>query len=332
MKTVLAIIVLCVVALSVTASQVYAERSTVEVPFDYTGHGCTFDQDSVVYTCRWEGSSETVTKQSLNDAGIVPEKQRAEESKEAHEEAIATKVEKEITPLQREIIKLQEKQADGKISSADLILLDLLVQLKDECQLGVEHGKLIQQYAKFEIPMNDPRTQFKAIDYGKNLMLGNIIKKIEECRGWDAYRVDVLGQRYLDIIEVGIDNQKYHQQMATDNGAYPTQQLTEQSFRDSLTQAEEYICKASFYDVQFKKERGCFNVPVEKYPAIVDNSLKNNPSMRAYTEYRSAGTVDLDTLKKSEVAKAHQQSLESFAIQHGIDVADLKNLVQGDKP
>ena len=46
----------------------------------------------------------------------------------------------------------------------------------------------------------------------------------------------------------------------------------------------------------------------------------------------TGGDVDLESLKKNEVTKLKQESLESFAQQHGIDVSDLKNLVQGDKP
>ncbi len=329
MKTVLAIIALCTVALSLAVAPVYAERSTIEVPFAFHGNSCTFDELNVIYTCVWEGSSETVTSQGRSEAGVIPQEQLAEESKKAHEEAKAKQeAEEKPNPTERLIASLKEQIADESISSADLILYELLVDLKDSCELGIEHGALIQRYNQFELPVNDPRTAYKAIDYSKNIQLGDIIKKIEECKGWDKYRVDVLGQRYLDIEVDDSTSQKHHQEMVTDKGTYPSDKLTEQSFTDSMTQAEKFICKASFYDAQFKKERGCFSVTEEKYPSK-ESSFGNNPAYRAYTEYMSAGTVDLETLKRNEVKKSYEQSLSQFAEHHGIDLADLKNLVQG---
>jgi len=334
MKTVLAIIALCSVALYLTAAPVYAERSTVEVPFAFHGNSCTFDELNVVYTCTWQGSSETVTSEWKASDGVIPPEQLAKESKEAHEEAVAEKEEVKLNPTERLIAQLKEDIKSETISTADLILYELLVDLQTSCELGIEHGALIQQYNQFELPTSDPRTAYKAIDFSKNLKLGNIIKKIEECKAWDKYRVDVLGQRYLDIEVDDSTSQVNHSnnQIALNTTPHPTQKLTEQSFIDAKKQAEDSICRASFYDAQFKKERGCENAITVDYPDIVDNSFKTNPSYRAYVEYMSAGTVDVETLKKQEVNKAHQQSLASFALQHGIDLAELKNLVQGEQP
>jgi len=326
MNKILIPIIVAVVMLTFSYAYVYAERSVVEVPFDYTGHGCTFDQERVIFTCQWEGSSETIPSDQ-SGVGIVPPEQIVEESKEAHEEAVEEKEEKELTPTERKIASLEEDIATGDISSADLILYDLLVSLKDTCELGIEHGRLIQNYNEFELPTADPRTQYKAINFKTNWQLGEIIKKIEECKAWDKYRVDVLGQRYLDIVKSGVDNQEHHRAFVQDKGTYPSDKLTAQSFIDSQKQAEDSICKASFYDAQFKKERGCDNAQVKTLDGV-GLSYDNNPSMKAYREYMSGGTVDLESLKKQEVTKAQQSSLESFAQQHGIDIADLKNLVQ----
>ncbi len=113
---------------------------------------------------------------------------------------------------------------------------------------------------------------------------------------------------------------------------YPSQKLTEQSFADSKKQAEDSICKASFYDANYKKERGCDNAQVKTYNGV-GKSFDDRAPMKAFNEYMSTGgNVDLESLKKDEVTKFKQDSLQSFALQHGIDLADLKNLVQGDKP
>lgn len=310
---------------------VYAERSTVEVPFDYHGHGCTFDQDKVIYTCHWEGSSETVTKQGLNDAGIIPPEQIIKESKEAHEEAETEKEKASRTPQEAFLDSLQVKSDKGTISSADAELLRLLKEMEDSCQLGIEHGALIQGYAEFELPTVDPRTDYKAIDYSKNIQLGNIIKKIEECQAWDDYRVTHLGQRYLDIEVDDSTSQGYHADV-TEQKPQPTHSLTSDDIENAEKQANNSICRASFYDAQFKKQAGCENTPAEKYPAIVNKGLDLNPAYKAYKQYMSTGHVDTQSLKKEQVSKYRQESLESFAQLHGIDIADLKNLVQGDKP
>jgi hypothetical protein len=336
MKTVLVIIALCSVALYLTAAQVYAERSTVEVPFAFHGNSCTFDELNVVYTCTWQGSSETVTSEWKTSDGVIPPEQLAKESKEAHEEAVvvAEKEEEKLNPTQKLIAQLKEDIKSETISSADLILYELLVDLQTSCELGIEHGALIQQYNQFELPTSDPRTAYKAIDFSKNVKLGNIIKKIEECKGWDKYRVDVLGQRYLDIEVDDSTSQINHSnnRIALNTTPQPTQKLTDQSFLDSKQQAEDYICRASFYDAQYKKEQGCSNVAVEQYEPIIDRTISSSIPMRNYVEYMSAGTVDVETLKKTEVIRAQQQSLETFALLHGIDLADLKNLVQGEQP
>ena len=87
---------------------VYGERSTIEVPFDYTGTSCTFDQDEATYTCIWQGSTETITQKGIHDAGEIPPEQLAEESKEAHEVAVEEKLEVKQTEAERLIEQLEE--------------------------------------------------------------------------------------------------------------------------------------------------------------------------------------------------------------------------------
>jgi hypothetical protein len=318
------LLMIILVAAGVSVGFAYAERSVVEVPFDYTGNSCTFDEELVIYTCQWMGSSETIPSDK-SDSGIIPPEQVAQESKEAHDLAVADKVEVKLTQTEKLIVKLQEEVDAGTISSADKILLKALEDMNRVCTLGIEHGALIQEYAQFEIPVIDPNTTFKSINYGTNQALGKIIKKTIECKMWDEYRVSHLGQRYLDIEKVGVNNQQHHREMVTDKGTYPSQVLTPEIFKETIDSAKTFICNSSHFDYGYKKQTGCFPTPELIGGGI---SMADNEAMKKYTAWKSTGNQNRADLLKAEVEKSIQTSLESFAQQHGIDIADLKNLVQ----
>ena len=117
---------------------------------------------------------------------------------------------------------------------------------------------------------------------------------------------------------------KNHKQMLE---TYPVPRLSEHDFAETDKQAQDWICNASYYDRFFKAQAGCFdNIELEE--RNIPNPLDRNPAYTAYKEYMGTGYVDLETLKKQEVDKANAQSLSSFAQQHGIDIADLQNLIQ----
>lgn len=303
---------------------VYGERSTVEVPFDFHGNSCTFDEQNVIYTCTWEGSSETVTSEGRAEAGVIDEEQLAEERKEAHE--IAEALEEKPTK-QSENEKLLERIADkidkGTATPADKELYRLLKVLHDTCFVGVEEGRLIQDYEEYTIPFADPRNDVNAnFDYVTNTHLGRIIKTIEACEGWDAYKGKFLGERYLNIEKDDSTSQIFHAKIAENLKKYPQPKLTSESFDVANQKAHDYICNASFYSHEYKKKQGCFPT-IDTIPGL--GIEPDTPAYRAYLLYMQTGSVDLSSLKKTEEVKALQQTADSFAQEQGIDAADLKN-------
>ncbi len=309
---------------TVGAIEVYGERSTIEVPFDYHGTSCTFDRENAIYTCIWQGSTETITKKGIQDAGEILPEQLAEESKTAHELAIKDEVDIKLTEAERIIKRIQNKIDRGTASNADTELLRVLKEVQTKCYFGVDEGRLIQKFQEFNLPDTDtdhnPKTNIK---YNHYQTLGKIYKLLEACEAWDVYKTTHLGPEYINKIDDDSTTQKYHGD--TDVIPFSTHELTPADYENSRTQAQNTICGHSYYSKEFKQNNGCFPNPVIIPGAGI---AVDTPGYRAYLLYKSTDFVDIATLKKAEVEKAHEQSLESFALQHGIDLADLKNLVQ----
>lgn len=312
-----------IVSTTMTLGFAYAERSTVEVPFDFHGTQCTFDSENVKYTCVWEGSSETVTKEIRIEAGVVPEEQLAEERKEAHE--IAEALEDKPTPKTEQeklIERLADKIDNDDASPADMELYKLLKEVKEKCYFGIEEGRLIQNFESFEIPDADI-AYWGNFNYGTNVHLGKLYKLMEACDGWADYKVTVLGERYLDLVKDDSTTQSFHGDMATTEAVYPSQKLTDESFKGALEQAETWICSSSFYDYEFKKSHNCFETP-EIVAGGID-PCNGNKVCQAYHGYLRDGYYDLSKMKKQEAVRALQSTADSFAQGQNVDPADLKN-------
>lgn len=303
----------------------YAERSVVEVPFDYHGHGCSFNEDIVTYTCTWQGSSETITKKGLQDAGVVPPEQIAEESKEAHETAIEIRDEVETKKTQAEIIleRLAEKIDRGSATDADRELYRVLKEVETKCYFGIEEGRLIQKFQELDLPDTtvdtNPRNN---MDY-KN-QLGKIAKLLEACEAWDVYKVEQLGAEYINKIDDDSTTQGHHSDAAEGIEPYNTHELTPEDYANAEQKAQDAICGHSFYSKEFKQNAGCFPNPVIVEGAGID--LYKDGPLKAYKQYmESGGWVDLATLKQEQIEIALQKTADSFAQEQGIDPADLKN-------
>ena len=330
--------VLAITSLGLSAA--YAEQSTIEVPFDSKGLGCTYDVEKITYTCTWQGAGEFIPTDPGDSTPITQDTFEAEEQTPQEQitpEVIAAPIVKEkLTDTQVKIMALEKKIEAGKISPADVKLYDLLVQLQKVCELGIEHGALIQKYAAFEIPDEvDPRTVYSNFDLSQNVNLGYIEKKIQECELWDKYRVDVLGQRYLDIEVDDSTSQKHHAAMVSTLKQYPQDApLTEDDLDAEEQTSIQYICGESYFDDNFKRSVGC---TFEKAPIVgfADrvNPLDQNPAyVNAQEYYKSDGQyVDLDSLKRNEVTKSRAMSAQAFGEQHDLtdeELAILLNMIQ----
>ena len=318
---ILGIIVAAVFAIGI--SNVYAERSTIEVPFDYHGTSCTFDQEQATYTCIWQGSTETITKKGIQDAGEIPPEQLAEESKAAHELAIEDKVDVKLTEAERLIERIQDKITRGTASDADLELYRVLKEVQTKCYFGIEEGRLIQKFQEFDLPDtdtdNNPQTN---LSFKTNVALKKIYLLLEACEAWDIYKVEQLGAEYINKIDDDSTSQGHHSDAAEGIIPFSTHELTPADYENSRAQAQDTICGHSYYSKEFKQNNGCFPNPVIIPGAGI---MVDSPAYRAYLLYKATDYVDLDTLKKQQVEIALKKTADSFALEQGIDPADLKN-------
>lgn len=311
------------VIFAIGISNVYAERSTIEVPFDYHGTSCTFNQDEATYTCVWQGSTETITKKGIQDAGEIPPQQLAEESKTAHELAIEDKVDIELTEAERLIERIQAKIDRGTASDADLELIRVLEEVQTKCYFGIDEGRLIQKFQEFDLPDTDtdhnPQTN---LSFKTNVALKKIYLLLEACEAWDVYKVEQLGAEYLNKIDDDSTSQGHHRDSAEGITPYNTHELTPEDYEIAAQKAKDAICGHSFYSKEFKQNNGCFPDPVIIPGAGI---MVDSPAYRAYLLYKATDFVDMDTLKKQQVEIALKKTADSFALEQGIDPADLKN-------
>ena len=162
---------------------VYAEESIVQVPFDYHGQSCTFNEIAVEYQCIWQGKPDPITieelesfKGGLHDR-LIDEAIAKLESQALEEIAIQQAI---LTPTERLIESLEKKYTKGDISGPDLVLLQMLYEL-DTCRQGMDNRTLhIQSPREFEISLADDYL-YNHVSYEHKL--GDLGKSIEERKG-----------------------------------------------------------------------------------------------------------------------------------------------------
>ena len=170
------------VLIAFSTSIVYAETSTVEVPFDSHGQSCTFNELSIEYQCTWQGIRDVFTIEDLKEfKGVLSEQTYDKEIQRLNEKALAEiAIEKaKLTPNELTIQKIEDKLDRGIATATDSVLMNLLKELST-CRQGMdERTQHIQSAREFEI------SDFKLwsvnnVKYdGK---LGEIVMAIEECK------------------------------------------------------------------------------------------------------------------------------------------------------
>tara|TARA_R110002020_G_C16176993_1_gene764477 strand:- start:119 stop:1120 length:1002 start_codon:yes stop_codon:yes gene_type:complete len=191
------LVLLALLSVGIT-STVYAETSTVEVPFDSHGHSCWFDELSIEYHCTWQGVQEKFTIEDLKEfKDILDETVYNEELKRLQEEALAEiETEKAIlTPNELKIIELENKLYKGTATATDSVLMNLLKEL-DTCQQGMD-----KQTAPFQGAREFEISEFNLwsvnnVKYDGEL--GKIVRAIEECKAQHALKW-VVGEGYSNM-------------------------------------------------------------------------------------------------------------------------------------
>ena len=121
--------------LSVGITTVYAETSTVEVPFDYHGQSCWLESDTT-YQCIWQGVIEPFTIEDLDKfKDVLSDEVYAEElAKLEAKKPVVVELPK-LTPTEKQIEILGDRLNKGIADVDDSVLYHLLTQL-DTCQQG----------------------------------------------------------------------------------------------------------------------------------------------------------------------------------------------------
>ena len=176
-------IIALVALLSIGAfSAVYAETTTVEVPFASHGQSCNFDEIAVEYMCVWQGFKEVYTIEDLKVyQGLLSEQRYDQEIQKINEaalEAIAIEQAK-LTPNELIIQKIEQKLDRGVATAQESVHMNLLKQL-DTCKQGMDANTAPFQGIREVTKSSFDKWSYNNIDYSGQVL--EIVLAIEECR------------------------------------------------------------------------------------------------------------------------------------------------------
>ena len=163
-------------------SAVYAETSTVEVPFDSHGQSCTFNEISVEYHCIWQGIRDVFTIEDLKEFKSVLSQERYDQEIQKLNEAALAEIAVEqakLTPNELTIQKIEDKLDRGVATARDSVHMNLLKQL-DTCQQGSDANTAPFQTAREVTKSSFDKWTYNNINYEGQVL--EIVLAIEECR------------------------------------------------------------------------------------------------------------------------------------------------------
>ena len=163
-------------------SAVYAETSTVEVPFDSHGQSCTFNEISVEYHCIWQGIRDVFTIEDLKEFKSVLSQERYDQEIQKLNEAALAEIaieQAKLTPNELTIQKIEDKLDRGVATARDSVHMNLLKQL-DTCQQGSDANTAPFQTAREVTKSSFDKWTYNNINYEGQVL--EIVLAIEECR------------------------------------------------------------------------------------------------------------------------------------------------------
>ena len=274
-------------------SFVNAEEYTVTIPFDSHGASCEFDEIAVEYHCVWQGQSETITgedieelKNSIHD-GII-DGQIAELNANTLEE-IANKP---LTANEKLIEKLTIKLDSGKAEAKDAVLLHLLEEL-DECQQGLGNSEAIQTKRTFVISNYVYGSQNNVPIKGQ---MGELLMAIQECYAQQKLENKILTVRYSNMAHGDMDFQYDHRSTYEGMSAIEFDKYTTTSNQIDLSM----ICDNHQFSNQHKAQMGCEVL----YDGKTAEQIKRENEVRFGTE----GSIGYD----SELLDNYHQFMYSY--------------------
>jgi len=283
--------ILLVVAVSAIGFS-YAEKSTVDVPFDYHGQSCTFNEELLTYTCVWEGARNAVTVEELEEfKDVLTEEEYEEALDDVTPEPV--EVEKEVPPTyeERQIERIEDKIEKGKETRADRDILEALKNL-NECRRGLGNSAPVQTEGSWEAPLLKPDTFGESFDYSKNYLLGKVVKAYEECVAQYKLETKVLSDKYGNLVVDQV--QPYHADMRTADFDYP--------HIPEIHNMQPALCKALQHSGTAQYDYGC-KVKPTIYMSYIEYT---HPIYEAYAKYQNGDHSE--QLQKNKIKSINERA------------------------
>ena len=281
-----------VVLIAFSTSIVYAETSTVEVPFKSHGQSCTFNELAIEYQCTWQGIRDKFTVEDLEQYKSVLSKELYDkEIQRLNEEALAEiAVEKaKLSPNELTIQAIEDKLDRGIATATDSVLMNLLKEL-NTCKQGMdERTQHIQTAREFEI------SDFKLwvvnnVKYeGK---LGEIVMAIEECKS----------QKFVYEASVGYQNFVFggKQYSLNDKFTPNIQSIPYEKYtRTTLQINSSLICDSNQHSQQYKQQFGCIMLYDGKTVAEIERENEIRFGTDGLIKYKSENLDNYHDFLKS---------------------------------
>ena len=264
------------ILVSVALTSAYAEEAIVQVPFDYHGQHCTFNEVAIEYQCTWQGTYDTFTVEDLEEFKHVL-------SEEVYEEELArlTYVEPIVIPQlsadEKTIQELELKLVDGTMKTPDAVLLQMLRDL-DECQQGLGNSSAIQQERTFVISQYDHLEIFNVQMVGQ---LGELSLAIEECKAQQVLEHQILTVAYKHFEDADRAGNFQHLESLKGISAIPYEQYTKSDFKVNTN----VICNSHAYPQSYKDTMGCPPIQYDGFTYPEGNGLISyySPILEEYT-------------------------------------------------
>ena len=252
---------------------VYAETTTVEVPFDSHGQTCSFDEIAVEFHCVWQGYKEVYTLEDLKEyKELLTVERYDQEIQKLNEIALAEiAVEQaKLTPNEKTIQSIEKKLDKGTATARESVLMNLLKDL-NTCKQGMDERTQHFQTAR-EFEVSD--FQLWSVNNVKyDGALGEIAMAIEECQAQE--QVYKLGVGYQNF-DFGSKQYSLADKFTPDVKAvnYDNLLATNNSVDTSL------ICDSNQHSQQYKKQFGCLML----YDGLSAEEIKRQNELRFGTD------------------------------------------------
>ncbi len=230
----------------------YAEKITIDVPFESHGFNCHLVDNSqeLKYTCVFEGSVRTLTLDELKKFESILTEDQINEAIETINKLELEEIEKNaITENDKLILQLEKKINGGWYDTNELVLLHMLYDL-DLCYQGLNRSAVIQEYREFEIS--------NYVNYKNNHVeiknkLGDIALSMEECLAQQKLENIVLSQQYENIVvnedDITFSLLEHYKGLK----ALPYEELTSNDKSIDMS----VICDSNQHSQQYKNLMGC---------------------------------------------------------------------------